>query len=221
MSETATARERPERASGATAGAGDVEVSGLLVRRSAWAPARVLMVVTGLALVRGLAVLVARILLALKRTATARVRGGAIEIESRWMILGREFRRTRTTAAIGEVGAVRFENRRRYVHLVVGFGALAVGTWVGVQWLVDGLRAGYPFLALIGAGVIAAGVVVDLIAYFLIPGGRGRSRLVIALGPWHLRLAGVDPVEAERLCDAVAARFSAPSAPPDDPPGEG
>ena len=47
------------------------------------------------------------------------------------------------------------ENRQRYLYLLVGFGFLVVGTLVGMQWFLDGLRAGYPYLVLLGAGIIA------------------------------------------------------------------
>jgi hypothetical protein len=188
---------------------GPVQISGLLVRRLAWAPIRVLAVISGLVVIRGILALVGRYLLVLRRRATATVEGGSLTVEVEWSILGRKFRRTRTVAPIGELEAARFENRRLYVHLLIGFGCLAVGTWVGIQWLVDGLRAGYPYLALVGAAVVAAGVLVDLVMYLVIPEGKGRSRVLLALGPWRLRLAGIDRLEAERFLEAVKESWNA------------
>jgi hypothetical protein len=173
----------------------------------AWAPLRVLAVITGFALVRGILALIARYLLVFRRRATATVDGKFLILEVDWSILGRKIRSTRTVAPIGELDAARFENRRLYVHLLIGFGCLAVGVWIGIQWLVDGLRAGYPHLALLGAGVVAAGVLIDLLVYLVIPEGKGRSRVVLAQGPWRTRLAGVDSGEAQRFLDAVRAAW--------------
>ena len=86
---------------------------------------------------------------------------------------------------------------------------MAIGAWIGIQWFVDGLRAGYPYLALVGAGVVLAGIVIDLGLYFFVPGGEGRSRLTVAMGPWKMRLTGVDAAAAQRLLDAVRASWEA------------
>lgn len=180
-----------------------VQITGQLVRRLAWAPVRVLVVISGLILIRGIITLIVRYLLVFRRRATATVANGALTLDVEWSLFGRRFRRTRTVAPIGEIGAAQLENRQFYIHLLVGFGCLAIGTWIGIQWLVDGLRAGYPFLALIGAGVVAAGVLIDLLMYVVIPEGQGRSRVVLALGPWRMRLVGVDPVLGECFLEAV------------------
>lgn len=184
-------------------------ITGHLVRRLAWAPVRVLAVVTGLILVRGLIAIVVRYLLVLRRRATATVENGSLVLDVEWSLFGRAIRRTRTVAPIRDLEAAQFENRRLYVHLLIGFGCLAVGVWVGIQWLVDGLRAGYPYLALIGAGIVAAGVLIDLLMYLVLPEGKGRNRIVLAMGPWRLRLAGVDAGEGERFVEAVRASWHA------------
>jgi len=184
-----------------------VQISGQLVRRLAWAPVRVLAVISGLILIRGIVALVVRHLLVLRRRATATVEDGNLTLEVEWSLFGRKIRNTRTTAPIRDLDGVRFENRRLYVHLLIGFGCLVVGVWLGIQWLVDGLRAGYPYLALIGAGVVAAGVVIDLVLYLIIPETKGRNRLVLAVGPWRMTLAGVDDHDAERFIEGVKASW--------------
>ncbi|MDD5306036.1 MAG: hypothetical protein PHU25_01825 [Deltaproteobacteria bacterium] len=182
-------------------------MQGEIARRPAWAPLRVLAIVTGLFLVRGLLGLLARYCLGLRRVATARWDGVSLSLDTEWSVFGRVVRRQKTLARLADLRAVRFENRKRYVYLLVGFGALAIGTWIGIQWLVDGLRAGYPYLALIGAGVIALGVAVDLCLYLLVPAGRDASRLLIVVGPWCTVLTGVDPGAAERLLGAIRGAF--------------
>ncbi len=188
-------------------------VTGQVTRRLAFAPLRVLAVITGVALVRGILTLAARYLLGVRSKATVRLEGRALSLDVRWSIAGRIVRESTTLVPLAGMEAVRLENRRRTVHLLVGFGCLAVGTWVGIQWLVDGLRAGFPYLALLGAGVVAAGVLLDLFAYFVIPAGSGRDHLVLALGPWLVRIAGVEPRAAKGLLEALKRAGGEPPTP--------
>lgn len=188
------------------------QIRGRLSRRLSWAPIRVLAVLTGFALLRGLVALIGRYLLVWRREATASIDGGNLTLDVEWSVVGKKFRRTRTVAPIRSIDAVRFEDRRRYVHLLVGFGCLAIGVWVGIQWLVEGLRAGFPQLALIGAGIVAAGVLIDLIMYLVIPEGKGRSHVQLAMGPWRVRVAGIDRAAGERFLAALRDGWS--SAPP-------
>ncbi len=178
-----------------------VAVRGELARRLSYVPFRVLSILTGFFLLRGLVSLVLRYGFVLRRYVTITVEGSSLVLDTEWLILGKPFRQTRTIAPIPH--AVRLENRQRYIHLLIGFGALAVGTWLGIQWFVDGLRAGYPYLALVGAIVICLGIGVDLFLYMLVPAGKGRSRLVLAMGPWTMRVCGVEHGAAQRFLDRV------------------
>ena len=179
------------------------QIRGRLTRRLGFAPIRILAVLTGFALIRGVLALIGRYLLVWRREATAAIDGGTMTLDVEWSVLGKRFRRTRTVAPIRSVEAARFEDRRRYVHLLVGFGCLAIGTWVGIQWFVEGLRAGFPQLALIGAGIVAAGVLLDLVMYVFVPEGKGRSHVHLVLGPWRVRVAGVEREAGERFLAAL------------------
>jgi hypothetical protein len=181
----------------------EVAIRGELARRLIYAPFRVLSIVTGFFLLRGLVSLVVRYCFILRRYVTLTVEGSSLVVNMEWSILGRRFRHIRTVAPISQMPAVRLENRQRYVHLLIGFGALAIGTWVGIQWFVDGLRAGYPYLALVGAGVVVLGIAVDLFLYILVPAGKGRSLLLLAMGPWTMRVSGVEHDAARRFLDRV------------------
>jgi hypothetical protein len=189
-----------------------VEIRGELTRRLSWAPLRALSIVTGFVLVRNLLALAARFCLGFRNNATLAVRDSSLALKVEWSILGRKVRQTTTIAPIREIQALRIENRQGYLYLLVGFGSLAVGTWLGIQWFVDGLRAGYPYLALVGAGIVATGVLMDLGLYTLAPRGSGQSRLVIATGRWKLRLARVDGDAAQRFLDAVHRQWNEKSA---------
>ncbi|MCP4198546.1 MAG: hypothetical protein GY762_15480 [Proteobacteria bacterium] len=181
----------------------EAAIRGEMARRLSYAPFRVLSIVTGFFLLRGLVSLIARYCFVLRRHVTITVEGLSLVLETEWSILGRRFRQVRTMAPISQVRALRVENRQRYMHLLIGFGALAIGTWVGIQLFVDGLRAGYPYLALVGAGVVILGIAVDLFLYFFVPAGEGRSLLVLAMGPWTMRVCGVEYDAVRRFVDRV------------------
>jgi len=186
-------------------------ITGHLSRQLTFAPVRILAIVTGLSLIRGILTLAGRFLLALRRKVTALIEGDSIVLKIEWSIMGKPFRKTKTIAPLSSVTAARFEDRRRYLHLLIGFGCLAVGAWVGIQWLIDGLRAGFPFLALLGAGVVAAGITIDLLLYIVIPEGQGRSRVIFAVGPWHVRIIGVDASEGELFLEALQSTWKTAS----------
>lgn len=181
---------------------GPIEVRGEICRRLSPWPIRALMIVTGLALVRGLLAFAIRYCLGFRRTAVAVLDDGTLTLDEDWFLFGRRIGGRRTVARLADTRAFRLENRERQLEIAVGFGALAVGTYVGLQWFVDGLRAGYPYLMLVGAGIVAAGVALDVVLYTLVPSRPGSHRLVIALGPWEIRLAGVDRDRAERAMEA-------------------
>jgi hypothetical protein len=181
-----------------------VILQGYVSKRLSSPPVRVLSVLTGFSLVKGILYLVGRYLLAFRKKAQLSIKDNKIIILSvEWSIMGKIFKTSEITAPVTDTTGVQLENRKRYIHIVVGFGFLAIGVWVGIQWLVDGLRAGYPLLALIGAAVVAAGIAIDLILYLLIPQGEGKSRMTLAIGPWFIRLTGIKSEKASRFIDAV------------------
>ncbi|MCP4602018.1 MAG: hypothetical protein GY847_16130 [Proteobacteria bacterium] len=186
-----------------------MQAQGELTRRLSWAPLRVLAIVTGLFFIRGLLSLAVRYCLAFRRRAKLAVRDSSLILEVEWSILGKRFRQVTTQTPIGDINAIQLENRQRYLYLLVGFGALAIGTWIGIQWFVDGLRAGYPYLALVGAGVVIGGILIDLVLYLFVPDGPTRCRLVLAMGPWKVRISGVEPRSADLLFNEVRKGWEA------------
>ncbi len=186
----------------------DNAVSGHLARRLYAAPWRILAIVSGFALVRGIIGLVGRFLLGYRRKATAKVMGKTLMIDEEWRIFGRNIRKASTVSQLKDIGAVRFENRKRYIYLLIGFGFMSIGAWFGIQYLLDSFRAGFAQLALVGAGIVTAGVLIDLALYLFVPEGKGTNRLIMAVGPWQVRLAGVDSDEAENFVEVVRSSFS-------------
>ena len=183
-------------------------VDGELSSMPAWAPIRVILIATGLILVRHLLALMSRYLLALRRNATIAVAGRRLTITTQWSLLGRPIRRSVTAAPLEKVAAIRFENRQRYLYLLVGVGFLVVGTLLGAQWFLNGLRAGYPHLTLLGALLVLFGIVLDLVLYLFYPfRNRGRSYLILSVGSWRMRLRGVKADDAERVIEAIRAAW--------------
>jgi hypothetical protein len=174
-------------------------VNGEVSRMPAHPVIRVLLTVTGLLLVCSVLRVFIRCCLGLKGVATVFVFGNLLKIETQWTFWGKKIRQSTDVAPLSRLNAVRFENRQRYFYLTVGFGALAVGGFVGMQWFLDGLRAGYPYLTAAGALIVAAGVATDIFLYLFVPSKEGRSRLILASGPWTICLAGVNADAAEQL----------------------
>jgi hypothetical protein len=184
------------------------KISGVLSRRPLFAPLRVVATMTGLILLSNVVTLVARYCLRLTTQAHATIYGSSLTIETELSLFGKEIRRTRITAPLNSTGAVSLENRQRYLHLLVGFGCLVVGALVGIQWFVDGLRAGFHYLTLVGAGIVAAGVIIDLLLYVFVPAGKGRCHVLLTAGPWIFRLKGVDHVAADSFFKAAQKQWS-------------
>jgi hypothetical protein len=167
-----------------------------------------MLTVSGLLLVRGILTLVARYCLGLTAKAQVAVEGGSIKIDTTWMFFGKKIRRSASVSPIRRIDAVRFENRQRMLYWVIGFGALTTGAFIGIQWFLDGLHAGYPYLTAAGALMIAAGAATDILIYLFVPKGKGRSHLILALGPWTVRLSGVNTEAAEQLISSIHSSWS-------------
>lgn len=174
-------------------------VDGEVSRTPAHPVIRVLLTVTGLLLVRGVFRLLVRYCLGFKGAATVFVSGNLLKIDTQWTFWGKKVHQSTAVSPLSRLNAVRFENRQRYFYLTVGFGALVAGGFVGMQWFLDGLHAGYPYLTAAGALIVATGVAADILLYLFVPSKKGRSRLILATGPWMLCLAGVNTDAAEQL----------------------
>jgi hypothetical protein len=172
--------------------------------------------ITGLLLVIELGRLIGRYVLAMRRTAEVRVTSAGLEVRSRTAMLGKTLLENATV--IPREGLVRVTREIRYpgLPMYAGLGALALGSYIGVGLFVDGARAASP--SMLGTGLLIAllGLGVDFALSSLIPGARGRSRLLIVPRRGSLLcLASVDIAAADRILGrlAKASRLSARSAP--------
>ncbi|HMI87955.1 MAG TPA: hypothetical protein VK550_27920 [Polyangiaceae bacterium] len=175
-----------------------------------------LLAVTGLLLLIELGYLVGRYVLSLRRTAEVRVSAAGLEVRTRTAMLGKTLLESATV--IPRDGLVRVTREIRYpgLPMYTGLVALTIGSYIGVGLFVDGARAGSP--SMLGTGLLIAlfGLGIDFALSSLIPGARGRSRLLIIprRGPM-LCLAAVEVAAADRILGRLAkpTRPSTRSAP--------
>ncbi|MBN2342106.1 MAG: hypothetical protein JXX29_11075 [Deltaproteobacteria bacterium] len=197
-----------------------IRLSGQLARRRTWTPLKLLGTVTGISLLTGLFSIISRYIFTLRADATAELIDRQLVVQVRYRMFGKEIRHARTVTPAQNIRGVRLEKQYRYIHFIVGFGFLMVGLFAGVHWLLDGIGAGYPYLALVGAGIICAGVVIDLLLYFFIPDSKGTHSVVLATDGWQFRFIGVTQQDADTFTQSVTSLFSSPEAVSDAPPAE-
>lgn len=149
--------------------------------------------------------LLARLALAYRCPAEIVLSAESVRVDSRVEMLGRTLREKSTV--IGREGLVRAVRDVRYprVGFYAGLLALAVGTYIGVSTMIDGVRAASPSLFLVGLVLIAAGIGLDLLFSSLVPGAQGRCRVVLIprRGP-ALCVGSVDIETADGALTAIA-----------------
>ncbi len=165
----------------------------------------VLLAISGLLLVIELWRLIGRYVLSLRRTVEVRVTSAGLEVRTRTAMLGKTLLEGATV--IPRDGLVRVTREIRYpgLPMYAGLGALAIGSYVGVGLFVDGARAGSPSMLGMGLLIALVGLAIDFAFSSLIPGARGRSRLLIVprRGP-VLCLGGIDVATADRILGRLA-----------------
>ncbi|WP_394841561.1 hypothetical protein LZC95_31360 [Pendulispora brunnea] len=149
--------------------------------------------------------LLARLALAYRCPAEIVLSPESVRVDSRVEMLGRTLREKSTI--IGREGLVRAVRDVRYprVGFYAGLLALALGTYIGVSTMIDGVRAASPSLFLVGLVIIAAGVGLDLLFSSLVPGSQGRCRVVLIprRGP-AVCVGSVDIATADGALSAIA-----------------
>ena len=162
---------------------------------------------TGWLLVRAVAILVARYVLSLRRDARITLTPSGVDVDARVAVLGRELRDLSAHYPIGGLASVTREVRFPSLHVYVGLGALLFGTYLGVTFLAWGVPSTSPRLIAYGVLTLLVGVVLDLLITSLVPGARGRCRVVIVpkRGP-RLCIGDVDVRGADRLLADLARR---------------
>jgi len=147
------------------------------VPRPAWLT--VIFAVTGVLLVRAVALLVGDKILGLKRDARVEIGPSGLEMRAKVALLGRELRDIHAVYPQDGLSSVARDVRYPSLPLYVGLIALLVGTYAGVSFLSWGVQAASPRLLGYGLLALVVGVVLDLALVSLLPGLKGECRLVI------------------------------------------
>jgi hypothetical protein len=174
--------------------------------------------ITGVLLVIEVARLVGRYVLTFQRPAEVTLSPSGLEVHGRTLMLGRILREHDTV--IPREGIVRVTREVRYPSLAMyaGLIALAVGSYLGVGLVVDGVRAASP--SMLGTGLVIAmlGLGLDFALSSLVPGLGGRTRVVLVprRGP-ILCVALVDPASADALLNKLSQAKPRPSVRPAAP----
>ncbi len=183
----------------------DERISGEMLPTPRGPVATAVLALTGLLFVLHAARLVGRFALAYKRPAEVTLSGESVRIRARTEMLGRTLRERETVISRAALARATREVRYPRMAFYAGLLALALGSYVGVATLVDGVRAASPSLLLTGLVVIALGIALDFLLGSLAPGAAGRVR--VAFVPRKGPIVCVGNVDAKRA-DAALDRLS-------------
>jgi hypothetical protein len=135
--------------------------------------------VTGILAVMHLGRLVGRLVLGYRRPAELRVTPRGLTVIAKTELLGRTLRNEEVHVPIESL--LRASREVRYPQLAsyAGILALALGSYAGISFAVDGARAGSPELLGLGALLVALGVTLDFVVANVAAKTKGRCRVVI------------------------------------------
>lgn len=185
----------------------EVSVDGELTAAPRGPLATVLLGVTGLLLVAGVVRLTGRLVLAHRRptTVTWTPSGLSVSVEER--LLGKALRERQVV--IPPDGLMRATREVRYpgLPMYAGLLALTLGSYLGMGFVVDGLRAASLSMVGFGALVLMAGIAIDFALASLLPGTGGKCRLLLVPRRGAAVCVGsVDIAAADALLGAIAKR---------------
>jgi hypothetical protein len=185
--------------------ASETHIAGELVPAPRNPALTVLLGITGILLVASAVRLLMRLVLAYRCPAEVSASPVGVRIRARTELLGRTLRdREIVIGAEGLARAVR-EVRFPRLGLYVGLLALAVGTYVGIGAVADGVRAASPSLLLWGLVFVAAGIALDFALSSVRFGAKGKCRVILAPRKGRaLCIGDVDPQRADAALAALA-----------------
>lgn len=141
--------------------------------------ATTLLALSGILAVMATCRLLARVALARRERAEVEVTAEGVRIRSRTEMLGKVVREADVLLPPGSLVRATREIRFPRLPLYAGLFALALGSYLGVSLFVDGARAASPSLIGQGLLVVMLGIGLELVATTLVPGSRGRCRIVL------------------------------------------
>lgn len=182
------------------------ELSGELLPVPRGPFATTLLAITGLLFVIHALRIIARLALVYRRPAEITLSNGGVRVRAKSTLLGRTLRESETHIPKEALAQATREIRYPSLGLYAGLLALAIGTYVGVGTLTDGVRSASPSLLLVGLIVIAVGIGLDLALTSAAPGARGRCRVVfVARKGRSLCVGGLDSKRADEALAVLKA----------------
>jgi hypothetical protein len=163
------------------------------------------MAITGILLVLRGGRLLAKVVLGYRQPAEVTVAQDSIRVFVRTEMLGKVLREQ--SIVIPKAGVLRAVREIRFprIGMYTGLIALALGSYLGVGLVVDGLRA--ASLSMLGMGALLAllGLGIDFALASLLPGSTGRCRIVLVPRRGSVLCIGsVDPALADRLLGRIS-----------------
>ncbi len=160
----------------------------------------------GWLLVSNVARLIGRYALQYSRPAEVSVTAKGVVVRSKTRLLGKVLRETETVMPVEGLARATREVRFPRAATYAGIASLAVGSYVGVSWLVDGVRAASFSLVAVGLLVMAAGIGLDFVLRSVLPGRKGQCRVVFVPKRGAIMcVGGVDAVLADAMMKGLVS----------------
>ncbi|MFT7621049.1 MAG: hypothetical protein ACI9WU_000210 [Myxococcota bacterium] len=175
-------------------------------------PLKLVQIVSGYVLIRGLSAVIGRHLLGYQTRSEVSWDGQALRLNATTSLLGREIRSSSEVFPHKELVSIGLERRYPYLLLLLGALGLVVGAVIGVGWIVDGIEAHYIPIAMAGLGALGAGIALDVGVGVLADYVGGKASLLVSVRSGglglgrRLRIVGVPEAEAQRFVEVVAGR---------------
>ncbi|MCU0689804.1 MAG: hypothetical protein MUF54_00245 [Polyangiaceae bacterium] len=132
----------------------------------------------GWLLLASVARVVARSALQLRRPAELLFTQQGVRVRSTTTLLGKVVREQETLIPLDGLARATREVCFSRAGVYSGLIALALGSYFGVSWFIDGVRVGSLSLAAVGLLVLAVGIALDFVLMVVLPGTKGRCRLL-------------------------------------------
>ena len=185
----------------------EARLSGELVPAPRNPVLTVLLGMTGLLFVAAIVRLAMRLVLAYRTPAEVSASPLGVRIRARTELLGRTLRDREIVIGSDALARAVREVRFPRLGLYAGLLALALGTYVGVGALTDGVRAASPSLLLWGVVLVALGVALDFVLSSARFGAKGKCRVLLAPRKGRAVCIGyVDPQRADAALATLAQR---------------
>ncbi len=180
--------------------------TGEIAPRPPGSVASALLALSGVSLLRHIVRLTGRLALSYRRPAEVSILDdGGVRVRWRTELLGRTLGDHDVLVPRSELERATRDVRYPALPLYAGLLALAVGSYVGILALVDGMHAASAPLMATGLAIITLGLALDFALSSIAPAARGRCRLVLVPRRGRpLCVGGLDVKAADAILERLA-----------------